>query len=488
MNELKIPGVQLAIVKNNNIEKTASYGIANVQDKINVDNDTVFNIASMTKAFTCVAVMQLVEQGKISLNTAVSFYIDDLPEKWQDITVYQTLTHTSGLPDVMNERFQMIDSAGEEQSWHAVKLKPLMFEPGSAFHYSQTNYLLAGKVIEKVSGQRYSDLIRGSQLKPLALHNTDAAGFAHFEGVYQHHARDYRIKNDGLLTNVLTYFPSFIRAGAGMSSTAEELARWSIALQKGEFFEHQSSLATLWQEASLSSNQWAKENPNMHPYAMGWYTVNRSLNKKIVTAGGGQSALAVYPNDGLSIVLLTNLAGAQPENLMDELAEFFVDDFGLSLNTKRLKHKLEQQGYDKALDIASAMKVNQNVVLDAVELHHFAELLLKHDKTEQAQTIFNLNNHLFSKVTLNQEVLRQYVGNYQLADFAIKVSQNGAALFITATGDATLPIFSISEQSFALKHANASINFVKDENGTVDELVLHLNNQTLSGKKSNRRL
>jgi len=483
MKENNIPGLQVAIVKNKKVVKTASYGLANLQDKIKVNDETVFNLASITKAFTSVAVMQLVEQNVVDLNATISTYISDLPKPWQQITIYQILSHTSGLPDFMNEHFRMIDSTGEQQSWGALKQRKMLFKPGTAFHYNQTNYLLAGKVIQKISGKSYSSLIKKFQLNKIGMKRTEAAGFAHFEDVNLHQARDYRQNEQGSLTNVLTNFPSYIRAGVGMSSTASELADWVIALQSGLFLERSNSLATLWQEAPISSDDWAKENPNMHPFALGWYSVNRSLNKKIVTAGGGQSALTVYPDDDLSIVLLTNLAGARPENLADELAEYYLDDFGLSINSKRLKQMLEQKGYEHTLEVAKTFSTDQKINFEAGELHHFAELLAKHNKNEQALAIFNLNNQLFSKVIINKEKLEEYVGEYQLENFSISVSRNANALFITATGDSTLPIFTITQNQFLLKKVDALITFVKDKSGTVNGLILNLDNQDLAGKK-----
>jgi len=117
MKESQIPGLQIAVVQKGKIVKMASYETANLQNQIKVDNNTVFNLASITKAFTCVAIMQLVEQGKIELSEKISNYISDLPDTWLNITVEQILTHTSGLPDIMNEGFQLIDSEGAEASW-----------------------------------------------------------------------------------------------------------------------------------------------------------------------------------------------------------------------------------------------------------------------------------------------------------------------------------------------------------------------------------
>ena len=122
MLERKIPGLQLAVVKNGKIVKTASYGLANIQDAVAVDDDTVFSINSVTKAFTGVAVMQLVEQGKLELSAKISKYLPDLPVEWHNVTVKQLLTHTSGLPDIMNgDTGKLISNEGAKASWELVK-------------------------------------------------------------------------------------------------------------------------------------------------------------------------------------------------------------------------------------------------------------------------------------------------------------------------------------------------------------------------------
>jgi len=483
MKDNHIPGLQVAVVKNKKIVKVASYGLANLQDEVKVDGTTVFNLASITKAFTSVAVMQLVEQGKLELSAPISTYLTDLPKTWQKITLRQILTHTSGLPDIMNEHFQLIDSAGEEQSWLAVQQRSLYFKPGSAFRYNQTNYLLVGKIIKQVSGKSYAELISEHQLNSKSLSRTSSAGFAHFQSVNSHQARDYRFNPQGELTNVLTYFPSFIRAGAGMSANASELAYWTILLENEVFFEKNTSLDTLWKKAELTSNTWAKENPSMHPYALGWYVVERQENLKIVTAGGGQSAVAVYPNDDLTVIILTNLAGSRPERLMDELAEFYVEDFGFSNNIKILKKALEQQGYNKALTIAKSIQEEQSFSFDAGELNHFGNVLVKHLNKNNAQQIFNINNHLHSELILNRRVIDSYLGTYQLAGFAINVTHEDNALFITATGEKRLPIFSKTETEFILKEVEATISFIKDDTGGVSGLSLGINGENLSGKK-----
>ncbi len=483
MKENHIPGLQVAVVNNDKILKVASYGIANVQDGVKVDDTTVFNLASITKAFTCVTVMQLVEKGHLNLSAPISAYISDLPESWQKVTLKQVMSHTSGLPDIMNKNFQLIDSESEEKSWLEVQKKALYFEPGTAFHYNQTNYVIIDKIIKQVSGKSYAELVREYQLKPQKLSLTNKAGFSHFQEVNLHQARDYRLNQQKELTNVLTYFPPIIRAGAGMSSNATELAHWTQQLQNGMFFKKDSSLDTLWKKSALSSDEWAKENPSMHPYALGWYVVESSNGSKIVTAGGGQSAVAVYPELNLSIVILSNLAGAKPENLMDEVAEFYIEDFGLTDDVKLLKQELEHRGYSNAFSIVKKMQQEQKLKFDANGLHHFGNILEKHLHYKKASQIFSLNNRIHSSVMLEKHELDNYVGTYELVNFSIEVTHESNALFITATGDVRLPIFSKTKTEFYLSAVDATISFIKDKTGAVTGLLLNINGENLSGKK-----
>lgn len=483
MSENRIPGLQVAVIKNNKIIKVTSYGLANVQDEVKVDNTTVFNLASITKAFTSVAVMQLVEKGDLALSLPISTYLSDLPKSWQKVTLQQVLSHTSGLPDIMNRNFQLIDSEGEQQSWLKVKQQDLYFEPDTAFHYNQTNYLIVGKIIEQITGKSYAQLIEEFQLNNKNLVLTRTAGFSHFLSVNSHQARDYRLNNQNELTNVLTYFPAIIRAGAGMSSSATELAYWTLQLQNGAFFKSSDSLNTLWKATALINDHWAKENPSMHPYALGWYVVESPKGLKIVTAGGGQSAIAVYPDLNISIVILSNLAGAKPENLMDEVVEFYIEDFGLSDDVKLLKRELQQQNYRNPLSIAQKLQKEHRFTFDANDLNHFGNLLVKHLKYDSAQKVFSLNNQLHSKTILNSDLLDNYIGTYQLADFSIVVTREANALFITATGESRLPVFAETQTTFTLKAVDAKVTFVNKQTDGVSGLMLNINGNKLFGKK-----
>ena len=177
MQKRRIPGLQLAIVKDGKITRTGNYGLANVQDSIPVSNKTVFPINSITKAFTGVAIMQLVEAGKLQLSSPVSDFLTDLPEMWKTVTIQQLLSHTSGIPNIVDEEESVLIAASAEEAWKKVVQSSIDFKPGERFSYNQTNYLLLGRVIDKLSGVPFTAFIRREQLEKAGMSKTISAGF-----------------------------------------------------------------------------------------------------------------------------------------------------------------------------------------------------------------------------------------------------------------------------------------------------------------------
>ena len=403
MAERKIPGLQLAIVKNSKIVKTASYGLANIQDAVAVDDDTVFSINSITKAFTGVAVMQLVEQGKLELSAKISKYLPGLPVEWHNVTVKQLLTHTSGLPDIMDSNTaKLISDEGAKASWELVKQRALDFKANTQFRYNQTNYLLIGKIIDNVSGQNFIDYITQNQLRKAGMKRTKEAGFSNLHDVIAHSARRYTYYyGSGEISNIKAAdFPAFLRATAGMSSTAKEIANWIIALQNGELLSKPSSIETLWTPAVLTNGKTKGFNNLLNGYALGWPVVDRLEHPAVAPAGGNRAAFFVYPEDDLSIVVLTNLMGGLPSHFIDEIAGFYIpqmkakNGFGLPPAIKVLWKALESQGYENAVQLAKELQQTQQLKFEEDELNTWGYKLIK-QKKKQALEIFKLNTYLF---------------------------------------------------------------------------------------------
>lgn len=155
-------------------------GLASLDLRLPIDDQTVFELASLSKSFTAVAVMQLQERGLIELEQALSHYLPDVPKDWGAITVHQLLSHQSGLPDALNQ--------GPRSRLHALDFKALMqyvgaslqldFEPGSQAAYSNLNYMVLAQLVQEVSGQSFADYLKTHVFEPAGMQSSSILYFA----------------------------------------------------------------------------------------------------------------------------------------------------------------------------------------------------------------------------------------------------------------------------------------------------------------------
>jgi CubicO group peptidase (beta-lactamase class C family) len=403
MAKKRIPGVQLAVVRNNEIIKTASYGFSSLQHSVSVHKDTIFPIASMTKGFIGVAIMQLVEQGKIDLSAKISTYLPNLPEQWQAVTVTQLLNHTSGLPRIFSGYMtNMIDPKGPDASWELVKKQPLESKANTQWSYVQTNYILLGKIIDKVSGQPYEKFIAQNQLQKVKMPKTETAGFDGQKYVVPHQSTNYMYNRDGS-GELMTFsegYPRFFGPAGGMNSTATELARYVIALQKGDLFKEKSSLETLWSVGKLNDGKMVGRN-SRQGYALGWEIIGRNDHPTVHVGGNANSAMVIYPKDNLSIVLLSNLIGSDPRTFMNEIAGFYISDmkaengFDLPPTIKSLFLALKTKGYENAIEVATDLQKSKNIKFGINDVNNWGYQLMGENKKSEALEIFRLNTVLY---------------------------------------------------------------------------------------------
>lgn len=426
MRKRKIPGLQIAVVRHGKIVFLGAYGTANIQNKVPVNNQTVFSINSATKAFTGVAIMQLVEDGKLELSAPVSRYLDGLPAAWQPVTIRQLLTHLSGIPDVLipakgQGTGTLVGAGGEDSAWATVQTLPMEFKIGEKYRYNQTNYVLLGKIIDKLGGQPFTEFIRQRQFKPVGM---PGSVFGDSRDIVPRRAQAYRYFNGGLsvspdtrLEHAFDEFTGFIRTAGGLNSTAEEIARWIIALQKGKLLK-ESSLKTLWTNGTFNDG-------SPTPWALGWSTNNRLENPVAAGIGGRRSAFFVYPNDDLAIVILTNLAGANPEEFIDDVAGFYIPNLrasnggGLPAAIKLLRLELLKHGFENALASVNQLKKRDDKFqLTEGDLNNWGGKLMEQEQIKQAIEIFKLNVDLYPQSANTYDSLAEAYersGNRELA-------------------------------------------------------------------------
>jgi len=176
--ENKIPGLAIAIVKNNELYFANAYGVKNIDTKEPVTTESIFHMASVSKPFTATAIMQLVEKGMINLDDPLVKYLPYFKLKdprYKDITIKQMLTHTSGIPDVEDYEWSkpQYDDGAAERYVRSLANEKLLYAPGKKFSYSNMAFDILGDVIAKVSGMTFEDYIKTNILNPLEMTESD---------------------------------------------------------------------------------------------------------------------------------------------------------------------------------------------------------------------------------------------------------------------------------------------------------------------------
>lgn len=217
------------IAKGDEIIYQGAIGEANRQWKIQNNPDTKFRICSVTKQFTAMLVMQLVEQGKIELGKTIADYLPDFrKETASKIKIRDLLNSASGLP-VLPDEFYVSEDAKMTDADFVIKnylQKDLSFAPGEKFNYNNGDFILLGKIVEKVSGKNYETLLRENILIPLGMKNT---GLLKNESIIENLASGYSFKDGKYLNESFVQIQNFGSSGA-MYSTAGDLLLWNKAL------------------------------------------------------------------------------------------------------------------------------------------------------------------------------------------------------------------------------------------------------------------
>ncbi len=324
----KIPGCGIVVIKNGEIIISESIGVSDVAFSVPVDSTTVFSINSLSKIFAGTAIMQLVENEKINLSNPISDYLDDLPKKWQKITIRQLLSHTSGLPDIEDTKNGgLIGGKGEVCALEKVKNEHIRFKAGEKFDYIQTNYVLILKLIEKISGMTYLQFLQENQFNKIGIHKEILFGSS-FEVVqnksstysyYKKNRRTNTYEKGEKLFEISEDFHPIVWADAGAFTTTNALTKWIMALEN-EAFITKRSIKEMWTAVPLDSGQYGGFGGFLNGYGYGWPVILRENHSAVAPIGGGRASLIVYPQDKLTIILLTNLTGSSPQKMIEKIA------------------------------------------------------------------------------------------------------------------------------------------------------------------------
>lgn len=312
MQQAQIPGASVLIRQDGKVVKMGGYGLANVEHGVAATADTVYQSGSLGKQFTAAGVLLLAAEGRLSLDDRLVRFFPDAPAAWHRISVRQLLTHTSGLRDYGQE-FDLRRDYTEAEYLAVVKTIPLDFEPGTQYSYSNTGYLLLGLLVSKLSGRHWSEFLQDRLFAPLGMKSTRVISE---RDIVMHRAAGYELDAQPRLRNQDWVSPTTNSTGDGaLYFSVRDLAAWDAALDARQFMPA-ALFQAWWTPATLA-------NGTTYPYGFGW-RLGEQRGFPLIAHGGSwqgfRSAIHRYPAQRLSIVVLTNLASAEPEQMAQTLA------------------------------------------------------------------------------------------------------------------------------------------------------------------------
>jgi CubicO group peptidase (beta-lactamase class C family) len=285
------------------------YGFANLEWDVPNTPTTKFRLGSITKQFTAASILLLEERGKLKIEDPVKKYMPDAPAAWDKITIFHVLTHTSGIPSFTgfdDYRSREAQAITPEKLVEWFRDKPLEFEPGTKWNYSNSGYVLLGYLIEKISGQSYSDFVQQNIFTPLGMKDS---GYDSNSAIILHRAAGYTPGKDGPTNAGFVHMTIPFSAGA-LYSTTEDLLRWEQGLFGRKVLKAESL-------AKMTT-------PFKQDYAFGLGVSTNNGHKMIAHDGGIQgfnTSLVYFPDDKLVVAVLANLNGPFAGQIAGNLAK-----------------------------------------------------------------------------------------------------------------------------------------------------------------------
>jgi CubicO group peptidase (beta-lactamase class C family) len=500
VSEKKFMGCVL-VVRGNNVLLNKGYGFANLEWDIPNSPSAKFRLGSITKQFTAASILLLEERGKLKVDDPVKKYMPDAPAAWDKITLFNLLTHTSGIPSFTgfpDYASQEPFSTTPEQLVARFRDKPLDFQPGDKMSYSNSGYVLLGYLIEKISGESYEKFVQENIFTPLGMKDS---GYDSNSAIILHRSAGYAPGPNGPINAGFINMTVPLSAGA-LYSTTEDLLRW----EQGFFGGKVLSPSSLQKMTTPFKNDYA--------FGLQVHTVN---GRKLIDHGGGiegfNTMLAYYPEEKLAVIVLGNLNGLAPQEIASKLAAVvhgekvvmpsehkeitvspklfngyigryqLAPDFVLTI-TREDDHLFAQATGQPKFQIFPEsdrdyfLKVVDAQITFVTDGNDKASELILHQggQDQHAKRIEGEppppKEH--KEIAVDPKVFIGYVGSYQLApNFILTITREDDHLFAQATGQPKFQIFPESDRDYFLKVIDAQITFVTDGNGRATELILH---------------
>ncbi|WP_298904745.1 serine hydrolase [uncultured Psychroserpens sp.] len=505
------PGASILVAKDGKVIYKNGFGMANLEVDVKAAPKHVFEIGSITKQFTAVSILMLEEQGKLSVNDEITKYIPDYPTQGKTITIHHLLNHTSGIKSYTNMPSFMTEARTDMTPTELIdkfKNEPMEFDPGTAFNYNNSGYVLLGYIIEVISEQSYADFIQTNIFDKVGMTNSyygsmtklipnRASGYSEADSGYQ---------NANYLSLTLPY------AAGSIMSTTEDLLKWQNAISANVLIKR-SSLEKAINGSQLNSGE-------AIPYGYGWIKGNVNGSRTVEHSGGifGYSTNGIFlPEENVYVIGLSNCdcgnIGATVSNIaaMAIGKPFQKIEDAISLSEKQLSKWVGAYQYDGGIVRHITLKDNQlysqREGSTNLKIYPMTETNFIFDGGDTSYDFYTENGERMVKMTANgnaitgkgidkappaqreeitlaPEVLANYIGTYELQPtFHITVSVRDNKIYAVATGQSEVELFASEKDKFFLKVVPAEIHFKRNDKGNIESLTLHQGGQQVPGKK-----
>jgi CubicO group peptidase (beta-lactamase class C family) len=305
----KHPGLAIGVMRDGKPVLMKGYRMADIQQAIPITSSTIFRIGSVTKSFTAIAILQLVERGKLSLDDPVANYLPDFP-RGDQIRIRNLLSHTAGVPDFV--------------SYQQAKKMPLEFQPGTRINYSNTGFNMLGMILEKVSGQKYEDYLRHNIFQPAEMVHSGYDRTVDLPG----RARGYLLDEKGAYNPIPPGDAAGAFAAGGLYSNIEDLLRWEKALEDGKLLKRET--------LEKASTPFRLADGRHTGYGFGFMTSQYRGLREVGHGGdidGFNAYVARYQDRHFAVIVLSNTGMRPPGPVPDgakaahQIAEVYLGGF-----------------------------------------------------------------------------------------------------------------------------------------------------------------
>ncbi len=505
------PGAVVLVSRNGDIIYNKAFGMANLELNVPMRVDNVFWIASIGKQFTAVAILQLMEQGKLNLHDEITKFIPDYPTQGNKITIEHLLTHTSGIHNFSGmkdpEKKLALDCSPNEVI-DFFKNLPMRFSPGTKWEYSNSGYFLLGYIIEKITGKPYSVYLEDNFFKPLGMANSL---YANDVRIIKNRVGAYTLGDMGYENSISRNITHVYAAGA-IQSTVEDFFKWHQGLHAYKLLKKENLEKALTRYKLTDGKE--------TDYGYGW-RLGCVFESPSIWHGGlitGFGAIEIYlPKEDVFVSIFSNCDCNYPKDIAFTLAalaigkpyeyqEIPVTNSVLQEYTGLYEN---QKGQQRIISVSENQLYSQlgrgpksNIKSYQQDKFYFNDNAMftiafsrnKNGVVEKLTTqkldgieIWNKTNKPLpdeNGILVNEKILETYVGEYEIPSvFTFSITKEAGKLFLQGQGQEKIEMFADTENKFFLKVNDAQLEFVKDDLGKVLKVVMNQGGRQADAKK-----